>query len=518
MSGAGHGVGVVAAGHPRTVEAAAEVLGTGGNAYDAVVAAGFAAAVVEPCLSSLAGGGFLLARTAAGEEVVFDFFVDTPGAGRGPSDLEPHFTPVTVRFRGADQIFNVGSGSIAVPGALAGYLHVHRRLGRLELDAVVAPARRMCEQGVALGPDQLAVLHLLEPIFTLTEEGRERYTRRGALVGPDDPVVNEPMAAFLTEVGAGRVSGFADPALSRHLDVQMSSGGGLLTAEDLHRYAVVEREPLVFGYRGTRVLSNPPPSFGASLVAHALAQLERAGPLPPVGSGARLIALLDVLDEITRLHTSGGALPGDASLDTALAEPTLAEPTLAEPGADGPPLRSSRGTTHVSVVDAEGNLASMTTSNGSCSGIFLGDTGVMANNIMGEADLHPAGFHVEPPGQRVGSMMAPSILLPPQGEPVVLGSGGSERIRSAIAQVLVHLIDDRAELAAAVRAPRVHWDGHLAQVEPGFDPPAVEQLRAVRATNEWSVRDLYFGGVHAVTLSGDCAGDPRRGGSTAVVT
>ncbi len=505
--GSGHGVGVVAAGHPRTVEAAAEVLGTGGNAYDAVVAAGFAAAVVEPCLTSLAGGGFLLARTAAGEEVVFDFFVDTPGAGRGPSALEPHFTPVTVRFRGADQIFNVGSGSIAVPGALAGYLHVHRRLGRLDLDAVIAPARRMCEQGVALGPDQLAVLHLLEPVFTLTEEGRQRYTRRGALVGPDDPVVNEPMAALLTEVGAGRVTGFADPGLARHLDVQMSSNGGLLTAEDLQRYTVLEREPLVFGYRGARVLSNPPPSFGASLVAYALAQLERGGPLPPAGSGSRLVALLDVLDEITHLHTSGGALPSDASLDTALADPAVAESAL----------RSSRGTTHVSVVDAEGNLASMTTSNGSCSGIFLGDTGVMANNIMGEADLHPAGFHVEPPGQRVGSMMAPSILLPAQGEPVVLGSGGSERIRSAIAQVLVHLIDDRFGLSAAVQAPRVHWDGHLAQVEPGFDRAAVDQLRGVRATNEWSVRDLYFGGVHAVTPSGERAGDPRRGGSTALV-
>lgn len=496
------GVGVVAAGHPRTVEAATEVLGNGGNAYDAVVAAGFAAAVVEPCLTSLAGGGFLLARTTAGEEVLFDFFVDTPGSGRGPSDLEPHFTPVTVRFRGADQIFNVGSGSIAVPGALAGYLHVHRRLGRLDLDAIVAPARRLCQQGVALGPDQLAVLHLLEPVFRLTEEGRRRYTRDGALIGPDDPVVNEPMAALLTEVGAGRVNGFADPGLARHLDVQMSSNGGLLTAEDLQRYTVVEREPLVFGYRGTRVLSNPPPSFGASLVAYALAQLERSGPLPPAGSGQRLVALLDVLDEITHLHTSGGALPGDASLGTALADPAP---------------RSSRGTTHVSVVDAEGNLASMTTSNGSCSGIFLGDTGVMANNIMGEADLHPAGFHVEPPGQRVGSMMAPSILLPPRGEPVVLGSGGSERIRSAIVQVLVHLIDDRSDLPAAVQAPRVHWDGHLAQVEPGFDRLAVDHLRSARATNEWSVRDLYFGGVHAVTPAGGCAGDPRRGGSTAVV-
>lgn len=480
------GVGVVAAGHPQTVRAATEVLAAGGNAYDAAIAAGFASAVVEPSLTGLAGGGFLLARTAEGEEVVFDFFVDTPGRGRGASDLEPHFTPVTVRFRGADQVFNVGSGSIAVPGCLAGYLHVHRRLGRAPLATVIEPARRLAAEGVALGADQLAVVALLEPIFTLTEQGRARYTRGGSLLGPDDRVVNEPMAAFLDDVASERTRGFADAELAAAFEAQMTAGGGLLTAADLTAFAVVEREPLRIGYRGATILSNPPPSFGASLVAHGLARLAAGGPTPPAGRGERLCAVVDVLDEVTTLHTGGG-------------------------------LTSSRGTTHVSVVDADGNLASMTTSNGSCSGIFLGDTGVMANNIMGEADLHPGGFHREPPGQRVGSMMAPSILLPVGGEPVVLGSGGSERIRSAILQVLLRLIDDGDDLATAVDAPRAHWDGRLAQVEPGFPAAAVDALRSVRPTNEWSVRDLYFGGVHAVSATGDRAGDPRRGGSTALV-
>lgn len=479
-----NGQGVVAAGHPQTTAAAAEILAAGGNAYDAAVAAGFAAAVVEPCLTSLAGGGFLLARTAGGEEVLFDFFVDTPGRGRGPSDLEPHFTPVLVRFRGADQVFNVGSGSIAVPGCLAGYLHVHARLGRLDLAQVIAPARRLAATGVALGPDQLAIVALLEPIFTLTEEGRVRYTRGGRLLGPEDPVVNEPLAAFLDAVAAGQVTGFGEAGLAARLEAQMTAGAGLLTAADLAAYRVVEREPLVLSYRGARVLSNPPPSFGASLVAHGLDHLASLGSLPPAGTGERLVAVADALEAVTTRHT-------------------------------GP--RSSTGTTHVSVVDADGNLASMTTSNGSCAGIFLGDTGIMANNIMGEADLHPGGFHLEPPGQRVGSMMAPSVLLPPSGPPVVLGSGGSERIRSAILQVIVSLVEDGLDLDAAVRAPRLHWDGQLVQVEPGFAPAAVAALKAVRPTNEWSVSDLYFGGVHAVSPDGARAGDPRRGGATALI-
>jgi gamma-glutamyltranspeptidase / glutathione hydrolase len=172
-------VGVVAAGHPATVEAAVEVLRAGGNAFDAAVAAGFAAAIAEPGLSSLAGGGFLLARTGGGEEVLFDFFVDTPGRGSGRDGTEPRLRPVTVRFKGADQVFHVGHGSVAVPGCLAGYLHVHHRLGRLPLAEVVAPATALARDGVVLGPQQAGVVRLLEPILTASAEGRARYLDAG---------------------------------------------------------------------------------------------------------------------------------------------------------------------------------------------------------------------------------------------------------------------------------------------------------------------------------------------------
>ena len=119
------GVGRVAAGHERTAEVAAHLLREGGNAFDAVVAAGFAAAACEPVFTSLGGGGFCLARTAAGETTLFDFFVDTPGRGAPAAELEPHFHPAVVRFPAADQVFNVGLGSVAVPGVLAAGLTTH---------------------------------------------------------------------------------------------------------------------------------------------------------------------------------------------------------------------------------------------------------------------------------------------------------------------------------------------------------------------------------------------------------
>jgi gamma-glutamyltranspeptidase / glutathione hydrolase len=492
--------GVVAAGHVETVAAATTILSAGGNAFDAAVAAGFTAAVVEPCLSSLGGGGFLLARTAAGEEVVFDFFVDTPGRGL-PAVLAPDLTAVTLRFGAADQVFHVGHGSVAVPGCLPGYLHVHGRLGRLELEQVLAPARRLADEGVPLGAHQTAVVHLLEPILTLTDEGRARFTPGGRPLDAAAPVRNPELAAFLAEIGAGRVRGLDDPDLAGAIEADMARHGGLLTAADLAAYTVVEREPLRVRYRDARLVTNPPPSFGGRLIAQGLDLLARS-PAAPFGSGARLARLAEVFDEVMRRHTD---------LDRSTASDTPS------------PLRSVRGTTHVSIADAEGNLASMTTSNGSCSGVMLGDTGVMANNIMGEEDLNPhlraraegAGAQHPAPGIRVGSMMAPSLLFGGGRPPVVLGSGGSERIRTAMTQVVVDLVDHGMSLADAVIAPRIHWDGRAVQVEPGFDPDAVAQLAARRAVNVWEVSDLYFGGVHAVSTDGALAGDPRRGGVAA---
>ena len=494
--GGRHASAVVAGGHPETVAAAVEVLEAGGNAFDAAVAAGFAAAVAEPCLSSLGGGGFLLAQPVGGDAVVFDFFVDTPGRG-SPATTAPTLTPTTLVFGGAEQIFHVGPASIAVPGCLAGYLHVHRRLGRLPLAEVVGPARRLAAAGVRLGAGQASVVRLLEPIFSLTAQARELFVPGDRPFGDDDVVRNPALARLLDAIGDGAVTGFHDPDLATAIAEENRSAGGMLTVEDLTSYQVVERRPLVSQHAGARVLTNPPPSYGGALITRALTRLAERGLGGPAGSRARLARLAQVLAEVTDGHRrTGGGDPG--SLD-----------------ASRP--RAAKGTTHISVIDDAGNLAAMTTSNGSGSGIPLADTGVLANNIMGEADLHPGGFHRAPAGVRVGSMMAPTVVLR-EGEPAVaLGSGGSERIRSAITQVLVALLDDHCALRTAVLAPRVHWDGQVLQVEPGFEPGVVADLATVWPVNPWQRTDLYFGGVHAVATDGARVGDPRRGGCTALV-
>jgi gamma-glutamyltranspeptidase / glutathione hydrolase len=480
----------VAAGSRGAAGAAATVLRAGGNAFDAALAAGFAAAVSEPGLSSLGGGGFLLARPVGRDATVLDFFVDAPGRGRASAELEPHFTAVTVGFAGADQVFHVGAGSVAVPGCLPGYLAAHRRWGRLPLQEVVAPAQRLGREGVELEPTQAQVVHLLADVLTLQPEGRRLLAPHGRLPSVGDLVRNPEYADFLDAVADGSIRSFADREPAARVAEAMA-GGGLVTQADLRAYAPEERVPLVARYRGHRVVTNPAPSFGGSIVMDALTELDGGGPFD--GDGDRVTRTVRALAAATRRQKQRRA---------------------------GQPS-SSRGTTHVSVVDSEGNVAAMTTSNGSCSGVFVAGTGVQLNNVMGESDLHPEGFHVTPPGTRVGSMMAPTLLELRDGRVVALGSGGSERIRSALAQVSINLVDRGLGLDEAVLAPRVHLDGRVVQVEPGQPGGVVDALAAVAPVNVWPGRNLFFGGTHAVVLHPDgrvgAAGDPRRDGAGLVV-
>jgi len=486
------GQAVVASGHPATTAAAGAVLAAGGNAFDACVGAGFAAAMAEPALTGLAGGGFLLARTAGGEEVVFDFFVDTPGrepVGAAAAALD--FEEVVVRFSGADQGFHVGLASVAVPGCLAGWLHVHRRLGRLPIEDVVAPARRLAADGVVLNAQQAHLLEILEPILTRSPEAAAIVAPGGRRLGFGDRFTNPELAAFLHDLDP---AGFAAPTLAAAAAEAMRAGGGLLTEADLRGYEVVERPPLAVSWRGHRLLTNPPPAFGGELVALGLLLLEERSGWPAAhGSVAHALAMAEAM-----VATDGVRAAGQV-------------------GAEVARRRATGGTTHISVGDADGNVATMTTSNGEGSGWVIPGTGVIANNMMGEDDLHPAGFHSSPAGERVASMMAPSMVVDAGGEVrLALGSGGSKRIRTALLQVLAATIDQDIALNEAVEAPRLHWDGGELHAEPGWAEDVLAALEERWPVRRWSQRDLYFGGVHAVVPGSAAAGDPRRGGATLV--
>jgi gamma-glutamyltranspeptidase/glutathione hydrolase len=490
---------IVATGHPLVSNAAAEILQSGGNAFDAAIGAGFAGAVAEQTLTSLGGGGFLLARTSAGDEVLFDFFTDTPGRGPQNKALEPHFFPVTIHFPGSDQDFNIGLGSVAVPGNLKGFLHVHERFGRIPLQDILQPAIHLAKDGLELNDWQGYFLNLLEPIVTFSPVGRKLYTINGICAKQGDHLTNPELGEFLVQLPEDKGKSFYNGDLAAAIDRDMRRGQGLLTAKDLAAYRVIERKPLAIGYRNYTLLTNPPPSMGGSLIGLALSLLETQDVTGiQWNSSTHVMQTAALMTEVERLREKG--------INTAALQKS------------GDRIRSfSRGTTHISVADGEGNVASMTCSNGEGSGYFAPGTGIMLNNMMGEDDLHPDGFHASPPGQRVSSMMSPSLLLNRDKVELVIGSGGSKRIRTAITQVLSSVVDFNIPVQQAVEAPRLHWDGAVMQVEPGFSRESIDALQNHWPVNIWSTIDVYFGGVHAVIPFMEGGGDPRRGGAVTII-
>ncbi len=490
---------IAASGHQLVSEAAAVILREGGNAFDAVAAAGFASTVVEPALNSLGGGGFLLGHSVGkGQNLFFDFFVDTPGLGSSRNG-RPHFFPVTVQFSGAPQQFNIGLDSVAVPGIVKGLLHLHKRLGRMALKDVISPAVEYA-RGHTINSFQADFLRLLKPIWTQTPTGRAlcgtgNYIRQG------DRLVNRELADFLLLLVEDGGESFYRGDIASALIAEMQEKNSLLTREDLAHYAVVERKPINVSYRDFQLYTAPPPSMGGTLIALSLS-LYSACDKPDYewGSGKHLRRTFLIMQEVERLRRAGITSPEtlQSYVDSGFPESRKN-------------LRLfSGGTTHISIADRKGNCAAMTCSNGEGSGFFVPGTGIMLNNMMGEDDLHPKGFHASPPGQRVCSMMSPSLLVSGDQVKLVIGSGGSKRIRTAITQVLDQVVDFGRGLEQAVSAPRMYLDEECLQIEPGFAREALESLDT--QLNIWSVLDVYFGGVHAVIPGCEGAGDPRRGG------
>lgn len=484
------GCAAVAAGSRDTALAAAAVLRAGGNAVDAALGGTLAACISEVVFTSLGGGGFLLVHQPDGRREVLDFFVNTPGLGDRPAQADPEFTPVTVRYPGTEQIFHVGPGSVAVPGALAGLFEAHSRHGRLPFSQLVQPAIDLARHGAVLEPVQAVVLDLVREIMSLTDEcARLISTPHGHAVA-GDLLLNPDFAGFLELIADGTVTSLSSPAFAEPLLDLMGHTSGHVTPDDLAGYRVARRDPILVERNGSTISLNAPPAFGGVIVAESLGRLD-----PIDGSPGSWVRVLDALIAATESNR------------------------VAALAADVPQV--TQGTTHISVVDADGMLVSMTTSNGAGSGVVHPGTGIHLNNMMGEEDLNPGGFHSLPPGIRMGSMMAPIILTGPDGSVTGLGTGGSERIRSALLLTVLRLVDLGESVPEAVAAPRFHPNEAGIQLEPGWDSDLPDLLRRQGPVNIWAAPNLFYGGVHAVSRHPDgsvtAVGDSRRSGAAVVV-
>ena len=304
-----------------------------------------------------------------------------------------------------------------------------------------------------------------------------------------------------------RVVGRLKPDLAaRDLEV-----GGQLHRADLEDYRVRRREPLSLQVAGAQVFTNPPPSSGGILAAFGLELLQDEALRASVGAGDHPRATALVLEATARARVEAAA-SGNGTVAGLLGEELLVRYRDEVSGR----ARAFRGTTHLSVIDAEGNLASVTISNGEGSGYVVPGAGIVMNNMLGEEDLNPGGFQRWPAASRMTSMMMPTAVAWPDGSMVACGSGGSNRIRSAVLQVLMHMLLRGCTPEEAVLAPRLHFESDLLSIEGGFEENAVADLTAAWPVHQlWQERNLFFGGAHTVRRAArgvDGCGDPRRAG------
>ena len=439
----------VAAGHPATVDAGIEILERGGNAADAAVGAALASCVAETVMTGLLGGGHAIVLRD-GKARTLDFFVAVPGLGADPRELELEHLQVPF---GIEQVhYAIGICSSGVPGVVAGLGELWRSDGSLPWSALIEPALELARTGVRLPAAHAACLAMLAPVMTMREGGRI-YSPAGRLLETDDRLEQPGLVATLEALADEGPDGSAIPEALLDL---MGERNGLVTRADLDAYEPVWGEPGRVEFATVEVLTR----IGLNSPLPVLARLERTDPVS--------LAL---------------ALRG------------------ADAGGD---------TTNIAVVDADGMAVVLTTSLGLGSGDWLPGLDLHLNSMLGEADLLIGDLV---PGQRVASMMAPTLVLDQDGLALAVGAAGGTRLRSALVQVVAGVLDEGLSAREAVERPRLHPVADLVHLEPGFPDGVPGSLEAAGFTvRPWSSQHHYFGGVSAVSRL-DAAGDPRRSGS-----
>lgn len=508
--------GVIAAGDARTAQAGIEMFRLGGNAFDAAAAAVLASCVTESALTSVAGGGFLLAHTKENQNILFDFFCQTPIFKRPRQDI--NFYPIEVNFGDAVQEFHIGLGAIAVPGNIGGIFHVQQKLGRLPFHIITEPAIHYAKNGIEVNEFQTYCWRILQPILMSTKAARQIYMPKGMLLEVGDKLFMPDFAETLSYLAKRGVKEFYQGDIGRQLIKDCQAEGGYLTLEDLINYRVIERRALTINYRGNTLLTNPPPSSGGILIAFALELLSQFD-LNKIGYGTPLH--LQILTAVMRLTDRARKEKYDANLyQNDVAKIFLATQIPEYVSQLNQYVNKWGSTTHLSVVDDEGNAASVTTSNGEGSGYIIPGTGIMVNNMLGEDDLNPHGFHQWQENVRISSMMSPTIVLKDNCPEIVLGSGGSKRIRTAILQVISNIIDFQMPVDMAVNSSRIHWEDNVLNLEPGWSEEAIANLiYPDEKLLLWNQQNMFFGGVHTVRenelgiILG--TGDRRRNGAIA---
>lgn len=493
--------GACASGDPHSALAGRSALLEGGNAVDAAVAAGLMGGFSMPTMTGLGGGG-LMTLLVDGEVRVLDFFSNVPGRGRGEVP-RPAPDEVQVPFEDVLETFHVGAPTVGVPGVVAGLWEVHRRFGRLPMKDLAFLVVEAARNGVEVTDAQYRGFTLLQGIWRRSPEA-------WAMVGDEEDIRqvgetmrNPDLATSLERLVEEGPRLFYEGDLAAGL-VEVTDG--LVTAEDLASYEAVWRPPLEGPFRDATVYMPGVPCLSGGMLFVALSELDRGPPIPrklsPVDWG-RIANALRCGEEL-RTEEYEQRLFDQGWLESLVA------------------TARSGNTLHCSTMDADGNAVSYTSSMGEGAAVVIPGAGIALNNFLGEPDIVPRG-EAGAVGRRMMTSMCPTLVRRGDGRWLAIGSAGSDRIRSAILQVLVRVLDGGRGLQGAIGRPRIHTRGDTLYVEGyGRTPEQVEALRpfAKEVVATWAP-GFFFGGVQAVGRAPDggfeAGADTVRRGAAAYV-
>jgi len=509
---------IVSSVHELASRAGVEMLRSGGNAIDAAVATGFALAVVHPQAGNLGGGGFLLLRNATGETHFIDFREKAPAAATANMYLDAQGNVIPESSKESSV---VGYKSIGVPGTVAGLVYAEKQYGKLSIERVMAPAIKFARDGFPLAYEDAQALKDDEYLAQFPESKRI-FLRDGNHYQPGE-LFKQPELARTLERLAKDPDEFYRGAMARELAAAIHKGGGMVTAADLAAYEVKEREPIRGSYRGYDIISAPPPSSGGVALVEILNILEgydlaksgnrSAGAIHLEAEAFRRafydradfmgdpdftkVPVAQLIDKKYAAAWRDSIDPNLASVSTDLKRPSIFSelervaqwrPTL---------IREPENTTHYSVVDAEGNAVSVTTTLNDAFGsrVTAEGLGFLLNDEMDDFaakqgvpniyGLIQGPANAIGPGKRPLSAMTPTIVLrkdaPKDGQLfLVLGSPGGPTIITTVANILIGVVDFSLDIEEAVNAPRFHhqWLPDQILVEDRLSPDTMNLLRS----------------------------------------
>lgn len=531
---------MVASDHALASQAGAEMLRAGGNAVDAAIAVSLALAVTRPESTGLGGGGFMIVRTADGVVTALDYRETAPAAAQaGMYTAARRADP-----RGAPPS-QCAHLAVATPGLLAGLAEAHHRWGTLGWEKLADPALRAAENGFPVDEHYVDASRSVLKLYQQHPELQARcpyvyrvHTRAGRLAAAGDILRQPELARALRALAAQGPREFLETQLAPALAAEMAARGGLITADDVRGYQVVERAPLRSTYRDCEIIAMPPPSSGGICLIEALNILERL-PLPELMRRDPPLAAHYLVEAMKHAFADRARWLGDADFVPVPVE-LLTSKTYAQTLAEGlgptgtcpadaygaVQIPDDSGTSHFSIVDQWGNCVVSTetinTSFGSLAAVE--EWGIILNNEMDDFtaepgapnffDLRQSPRNAVAAGKRPLSSMCPTMVLRDGGPVLLIGGSGGPRIISATLNVMLRVVDGGAALPDALAAIRIHHQWHPDEVYFDQAPPP-DLAAGLTCRGHQLGTQRRTGVVQAVQAKGRKwvgASDPRKGG------